>query len=150
MHPDDCPFVPDDIVLHLQDELDRKVNETLIDILSRQQDHLYTAREARIAMRTLFSAAQGLISEEYSETLNNAMTEVARAEDKAPLPAFLFYKGNVVMLDADRESHQVKLKMISPAGSVVAQEFDYPDEATTFKGAVTRLIGLVKNGAKRV
>lgn len=148
---DEPPFdVDDGIALNLQDELDRKANETLIDILTRLQDQLYTPREARVAMRALFSAVQGLVSPEYSESLNEAMTEVANATTKLPLPAQLFYKGNVVLLDVDKDACKVILKMISPAGSVVANEWDFEDESGAFKGGVTRLIHMIKGGAKKV
>lgn len=148
---DDVPFdLDEDVSLQLQDEVDRKMNETLIDILTRQQEHLYTGREARIAIRTLFSAVQGLVSPQYSELLNDAITEVARVETPEPLPAQLFFRGNVVLLDIEREKHMVTLKMISPAGSVVSNEYEYPDEASTFKGGVSRLIGMIKAGAKRI
>lgn len=147
---DEPPFDTDDTVLHLQDELDRKANETLIDILTRLQDKLYTPREARIALRALFSAVQGLVSPEYSENLNEALTEVARTPDTSPLPAQLFFKGNVVLLDVDKEAGKVCLKMISPAGTAVANETDHPDEASAMKAGVSRLIAMIKAGAKRL
>ncbi|MCJ8601055.1 hypothetical protein MWH03_00475 [Klebsiella pneumoniae] len=148
---DEPPFdVDDDIALHLQDELDRKTNETLIDVLTRLQDNLYTPHEARIAIRTLFSAVQGLVSPEYSENLNQALTEVTGCTNQSPLPAQLFYKGNVILLDADKDARKVILKMISPAGSVVSNEWPFEDENATYKEAIKRLIHMIKSGAKRI
>ena len=67
------------------EELDRKVSETIVDIITKQTSGLRTTNEAVAAIHAVFSSVMGLVSADVATLLEEAMNTIEK-ERPSPFP----------------------------------------------------------------
>lgn len=130
------------------EELDRKVSETLVDIITKQTSGLMPTYEAKAAIHAVFCSAMGLVSAEVAELLEEAMNSVER-EPLSPFPLYLKTTGGVyISVSPDTTTRKVMVRVMASEYKPVEYECD--SAAATMKKALSVVHLLIKQGAERL
>ena len=90
------------------EELDRKVSETLVDIIKKQTGGLMTTNEAKAAIHSVFCSVMGLVGVDVAELLEEAI------EKERPSPFPLYMKtanGAYITVSPDTSARKVTVKL---------------------------------------
>ncbi|EPH3174730.1 hypothetical protein ACSLNR_27050, partial [Escherichia coli] len=94
----------------LEDELDRKTTEALIRVADEHSRSLMSDREARLAIRTVFEIAQGLVGAQVGEAINIAMSQFSEDSKKPLFPMHLMLAGGTVLyISVCLDSNQINI-----------------------------------------
>lgn len=134
------------------EELSRKVNEALLNLLHLKKEERITNSEFNLGLRTLWIATAGLISYEPTQMISDILSG---NEMEGTVERQLWAgKGKLLMLSWNRYHCAVELKTL-PDGKIINQS-QYINETEPFPGAKAtarheKLVdGLVKAGYKRL
>lgn len=135
--------------LLLQDEIDRKTVEALERVVGEFESKLITAREARIAIRSVFESVQGLLTESISEVLNQVMTQFANEPKKPIFPMHLVMPGgSTIYISTDLDEKTMRVLNVT-AGTELANVVCESQTETIKKAAAFAKNALAK-GAKKL
>jgi hypothetical protein len=135
--------------LLLQDEIDRKTVEALERIVSEFEAKLLTAREARIAIRSVFESVQGLLTESIGELLNQAMTQFSNEPNKPIFPMHLVMPGgNTIYISIDLDAKTMQVLNVTTGIVLAKVECESPIE--TIKKAAEFAKNAIGKGASKL
>ena len=133
----------------LEDELDRKTTEALIRVADEHSRSLMSDREARLAIRTVFEIAQGLVGAQVGEAINIAMSQFSEDSKKPLFPMHLMLAGGTVLyISVCLDSNQINILNTS-SGKWKDQIVCETSEETLKKAAQFVSSALLK-GAKKL
>lgn len=132
----------------IDEELDRKVSETLVDIITRQTSGLMPTYEAKAAIHAVFCSVMGLVGNEVAELLEEAMNSIEK-ERPSPFPLYLKTTGGVyISVAPDITTRKVMVRVMASEYKPVEYECD--SAAATMKKALSVVHLLIKQGAERL
>lgn len=130
------------------EELDRKVSETLVDIIKKQTGGLTTTNEAKAAIHSVFCSVMGLVGPDVAELLEEAMNTIEK-ERPSPFPIYLKTANGVyISVTPDTMIRKVCVRMMANEYRVMDYECD--SAGGTIKKAVEVVKLLINQGAKRL
>lgn len=135
--------------LLLQDEIDRKTVEALERIVSEFEAKLLTAREARIAIRSVFESVQGLLTESIGELLNQAMTQFSTQPNKTIFPMHLAMPGSItIYISVDLDTKTMRVQNVTTGAVLANVECESPTE--TIRKAAAFAKNAICKGARKL
>ncbi len=130
------------------EELDRKVSETLVDIIKKQTGGLMTTNEAKAAIHSVFCSVMGLVGPDVAELLEEAMNTIEK-ERPSPFPLYLKTANGVyISITPDPMIRRVFVRVM--AGEYRTMNYECESASSTIKKALEVVQLLVKQGAKRL
>ena len=130
------------------EELDRKVSETIVDIITKQTSGLRTTNEAVAAIHAVFSSVMGLVSADVATLLEEAMNTIEK-ERPSPFPLYLkTANGAYVSVAPDTLVRKVTVHLMASEYRTMVYECDSATE--TIKKALDVVQLRTKQGVKRL
>ena len=133
----------------LEDELDRKTTEALIRVEDEHSRSLMSDREARLAIRTVFEIAQGLVGAQVGEAINIAMSQFSEDSKKPLFPMHLMLAGGTVLyISVFLDSKQINI--LNTASGKWKYAIVLENSADTLKKAAQFVRSALLQGAKKL
>ncbi|HHT4259172.1 TPA: hypothetical protein ACTYZB_004839 [Klebsiella variicola] len=130
------------------DELDRKVSETLVDIIKKQTGGVMATNEARASIHAVFCSVMGLVSADVSELLEEAMNAIEK-ERPSPFPVFLQTTAGIyVAVSPDTFLRAVTVRILGKEYG--SKTYDCESGEGTIRKALEIVKKLIEQGAKRL
>lgn len=130
-------------------ELARKVNDTLIDIISKRESKRISPAQARERLVAVHDCVMGLLDDNLSDLLVAAMKEATELQKKGVRrlwPVLLRNGNNALNLDIDECNPKRFVLMGVVEGSFIDKSKSLDTESDAFKFAVQTLSKLRKSG----
>ena len=132
----------------MTEELDRKVSETIVDIIQKQASCHLTKGEALASVYSVFGSVMGLVGNEVAELIEEAIRTM-EAERPSPFPIYLqFHNGTYGTVSPDTITRKVTVRILAQDAKLVDYQCD--SAGNTIKKALEIVKALIGKGAKRI
>ncbi|QSV17150.1 hypothetical protein [Photobacterium ganghwense] len=138
-----------DEYLSVEEELNRKVNDTLIDILTKRDGKRISPAQARERIAVVHDVAMGLVNDDLSKLIEAALREAGTQQENGArrlFPVLLRKDSNMLSLDID-ECNPKRLVLKGVVGGSFTDKSSFFDaETDAFRATAETLSKLLKSG----